>query len=47
MIHRNNLINFTTKDYNIFYTNLYDNLYRLETKTDYGIDGVVKNMEVI
>jgi SAM-dependent methyltransferase len=35
------------KDYDIFYKYYYDDLYRLEIKPDYGIDGVVKNMRVI
>ena len=32
-------------DYDKFYTNYYDELYRLETKPDYGIPGVVFNMK--
>ncbi|NIM13897.1 MAG: methyltransferase domain-containing protein [Candidatus Aminicenantes bacterium] len=35
------------KDYDIFYKYYYDDLYRLEIKPDYGIEGVVKNMRVI
>jgi len=35
------------KDYDIFYKYYYDALYRLETKPDYGYDGVIKNMAVI
>lgn len=35
------------EDYNVFYENYYDDLYRLETKPDYGISAVIKNMEVI
>jgi SAM-dependent methyltransferase len=35
------------KDYDIFYKYYYDDLYRLEVKPDYGIEGVVKNMRVI
>ncbi len=34
----------STADYDIFYQQLYDDLYRLEIKPDYGIDGVLKNM---
>jgi len=35
------------KDYDVFYEYYYDELYRLETKPDYGIEGVVKNMKTI
>lgn len=35
------------KDYDVFYENYYDDLYRLEIKPDYGIEGVVNNMRVI
>jgi len=35
------------KDYDIFYENYYDDLYRLEIKPDYGLEGVVKNMKII
>jgi len=35
------------EDYNVFYENYYDDLYRLESNSDYGIDGVVGNMVVI
>jgi 2-polyprenyl-3-methyl-5-hydroxy-6-metoxy-1,4-benzoquinol methylase len=33
--------------YNMFYSKSYDELYRLEIKPDYGISGVIKNMEDI
>lgn len=35
------------KGYNVFYENYYDDLYRLEIKPDYGIEGVIKNMAAI
>lgn len=35
------------KDYNIFYQNFYDDLYRLDIKPDYGKEGVIQNMKVI
>ena len=35
------------KNYNIFYENYYDDLYRLEIKPDYGVQGVINNMKVI
>lgn len=35
------------EDYNVFYENYYDDLYRLETKLDYGVSGVIKNMKEI
>ncbi len=35
------------KDYDIFYKDYYDDLYRLEIKPDYGIEGVRNNMAVI
>lgn len=34
-------------DYNVFYEKYYDDLYRLEIKPDYGVDGVIKNMVTI
>lgn len=34
-------------DYDIFYREYYDKLYRLEIKPDYGITGVIKNMRII
>jgi SAM-dependent methyltransferase len=33
--------------YGIFYENYYDDLYRLETKPEYGISAVINNMDVI
>ena len=33
--------------YGIFYENYYDDLYRLETKPEYGIAAVINNMDVI
>lgn len=35
------------EDYSVFYTNYYDKLYRLETKTDYGTSAVINNMKEI
>lgn len=35
------------KDYDLFYKYYYDDLYRLEDKPEYGVPGVVKNMQVI
>jgi SAM-dependent methyltransferase len=35
------------KDYDIFYRNYYDELYRLDLKPDYGIEGVIKNTKII
>lgn len=35
------------KDYSVFYENYYDDLYRLEEKPDYGVQGVIKNMAKI
>jgi len=35
------------KDYDIFYENYYDELYRLESKPDIGIAGVIANMALI
>lgn len=35
------------EDYNVFYTNYYDKLYRLETKSDYGTSAVINNIKEI
>ncbi len=33
------------EDYNTFYSFYYDNLYRLETKQDYGASAVIENIK--
>jgi SAM-dependent methyltransferase len=35
------------KNYGVFYENYYDDLYRLESKPDIGVAGVIKNMAII
>lgn len=37
----------TPRTYNLFYTEHYDELYRLEIKPDYGVKGVIDNMAVV